>query len=745
MVEMQFIDHPLIKKNSMEARTYQQAIFGRAVQKNTMVVLPTGTGKTNIVIMVAAYRLTKLPDSKILMVAPTRPLVLQHCITFKRIMNLPGQDFQAITGHVPPENRRDVWSGARLIFATPQVVEHDLIGGLLSLENFSLLIMDEVHRATGRYPYPFIASQYMRTAKNPLILALTASPGADAGKIEQIKKNLFIENIEIRTEKDFDVRPYVQPIEIEWRRIELPQPFQDIKRLLGEQLKEHLSVLKKYGFVESPWATKRELLRVQQEIQTKMRENEPSPPQYLYECLIAQTAALRLTHAIELLETQGLDSLHRYLDRMIKRAKMPGSGRAIKLLANDVRTKQIFYVVERLGKQCEHPKLKEVLKIVRQRLSENEKSRIIIFAHYRDSVERLVSELNKFEFIRASKFIGQSSREGEEGMSQKEQAQILDKFKTGEFNVLVATSVGEEGIDIPSVELVIFYEAVPSEIRFIQRRGRTGRVKPGKVIVMLAKGTRDEAFYWSAVHKEKRMREFLKESEDEAPPVEQKVIDEFAREEKVVKVIADHREVPSGVVRELARLGVAVEARQLEVGDYVLSDRVGVERKNVSDFLQSIVDKRLLEQAKRLSQTFERPILILEGEGLYSQRAIHPNAVRGALAAIAVGMGVSIIPTVDEKDTAAVLSIIARREQIEESRKVAVRGEVKGLTLAEQQRFVVEGLPGVSAVLAERLLEHFGTVEKIMIASEKELQEVKGIGPEKAREIRRVLCSLYSP
>jgi Fanconi anemia group M protein len=262
---------------------------------------------------------------------------------------------------------------------------------------------------------------------------------------------------------------------------------------------------------------------------------------------------------------------------------------------------------------------------------------------------------------------------------------------------------------------------------------------------MLAKGTRDEAFYWSAGHKEKRMREYLKESEDEAPSVEQKVIDEFAREEKVVKVIADHREVPSGVVRELARLGVAVEARQLEVGDYVLSDRVGVERKNVSDFLQSIVDKRLLEQAKRLSQTFERPILILEGEGLYSQRAIHPNAVRGALAAIAVGMGVSIIPTVDEKDTAAVLSIIARREQIEESRKVAVRGEVKGLTLAEQQRFVVEGLPGVSAVLAERLLEHFGTVEKIMIASEKELQEVKGIGPEKAREIRRVLCSLYSP
>lgn len=746
MVEMQFVEHPLIKKNSMEARAYQQTIFGQAIQKNTMVVLPTGTGKTNIAIMVAAYRLTKLPDSKILMVAPARPLVLQHYNTFKKIMNLPAHEFQAITGYVSPADRGKIWSYAKLIFATPQVVEHDLISGDLSLENFSLLIMDEVHRAIGKYPYPFIASRYMQTAKNPLILALTASPGANASKIEEIKKNLFIENIEIRTEKDFDVRPYIQPIEIEWRRLELPLPFQDIKHLLEEQLRDHLSILKKYGFIGPSGATKQELLRAQQEIQTKMRESEPSPPQHLYSCLIAQAVAFRLTHAIELLETQGLDSLYNYLDRIIRRAKMPGSSRAVKQMANDVRMKQIFYVVERLGKQYEHPKLKETLRIVSQQLAENEKSRIIIFAHYRDSVERLVTELNKLDFVRASKFIGQASQEGGKGMSQKEQAQILDKFKAGELNVLVATSVGEEGIDIPSVELVVFYEAVPSEIRFIQRRGRTGRVKPGKVIVLLAKGTRDGAFYWSAVYKEKRIRDFLRGGAvEKLPSVEQKVIDEFTREDKVIKIIADHREVPSGVVRELAQLGVTIEARQLEVGDYILSDRVGVERKNVSDFLQSIVDKRLLDQARRLSQAFERPILVLEGEGLYSQRAIHPNAVRGALAAIAIDMGVTIIPTIDEKDTAAVLAIIARREQIEEARKVAVRGEVKGLTLQEQQRFVVEGLPGVSAVLAERLLEHFGTVENVMTASEKELQEVKGIGPEKAREIRRVLCSSYHP
>jgi len=213
--------------------------------------------------------------------------------------------------------------------------------------------------------------------------------------------------------------------------------------------------------------------------------------------------------------------------------------------------------------------------------------------------------------------------------------------------------------------------------------------------------------------------------------------------EKKIKIIADHREVPSGVVHELTQLGVEVEACQLSVGDFILSDRVGVERKSVGDFLQSIVDKRLLSQAKQLGETFERPVLILEGKSLYSRRAIHPNAIRGALAALAVELNIPILPTRDEKETALILVAIARREQVKEAREVVIRGEPKGLTLPEQQRFVVEGLPGVSAVLAKRLLERFSTVERVISASGDELQQVHGIGPEKAKEIRRVLRAEY--
>ncbi len=212
---------------------------------------------------------------------------------------------------------------------------------------------------------------------------------------------------------------------------------------------------------------------------------------------------------------------------------------------------------------------------------------------------------------------------------------------------------------------------------------------------------------------------------------------------KKLKVIADHREEASGVINELKELGAELEICQLKVGDFILSDRVGVERKSVGDFLQSIVDKRLMEQAKLMCETFERPVLIIEGKSLYSRRAIHPNAIRGTLAALAVDIGIPMIPTVDEKETALILFAIARREQMSENREVAIRGESKKLSLPECQRFIVEGLPGVSAVLAKRLLEHFGTAEKVMSVSEKDLQQVHGIGKEKAKEIRRVLTSIY--
>jgi Fanconi anemia group M protein len=210
-----------------------------------------------------------------------------------------------------------------------------------------------------------------------------------------------------------------------------------------------------------------------------------------------------------------------------------------------------------------------------------------------------------------------------------------------------------------------------------------------------------------------------------------------------LRIIADHRETASGVISELRRLGVEVEIQQLKVGDFIVSDHVGIERKSIPDFLQSIIDKRLLEQAGQLTSVFKRPIMILEGEGLYWRRSIHPNAIRGALAALSADFGISILPTSCPEETGLMLVALAKREQVGKKREVAIRGEPKKLSIQEYQRFLVEGLPGVSAVLAKRLLLHFGTVGRVMRASEKDLQKVQGIGKEKAKRIREVLTAEY--
>lgn len=392
----------------------------------------------------------------------------------------------------------------------------------------------------------------------------------------------------------------------------------------------------------------------------------------------------------------------------------------------------------------DHPKLDRLVDIVEG----HREGRILVFTQYRDTVSKIMERLGNLG-IPSHEFIGQSARDGEEGMTQKQQIKILGGFERGEYNVLVATSVAEEGLDIPKVDVVIFYEPIPSEIRSIQRRGRTGRSRAGEVFILMAKGTRDEGYFWSSFHREKKMEEILK---DIKVGVEgrgrQKTLVEYtpAEENSGIKIYADVREKNSDIIRILKE-NAQVELRQLPVGDYILSDRVCVERKTVDDFLQSIIDSRLITQAKELSQNFDAPILMLEGDSMkiYVQRDIHPNAIRGMMSSLAIDFGVSIIPTQNSEDTARTLYVIAKREQEDERRTVSLRGERKPFTLAERQQFIVESLPNVSAILARRLLKHFGSVQDIMNASEKELMEVEGVGKKRADGIIKVAGKDYIP
>jgi Fanconi anemia group M protein len=136
---------------------------------------------------------------------------------------------------------------------------------------------------------------------------------------------------------------------------------------------------------------------------------------------------------------------------------------------------------------------------------------VIVFTQYRDTIDTIISKLSAGN-VQAHRFVGQADKEDSEGMDQKEQTDVLEQFRNGEFNVLVSSSIGEEGLHVPDVDLVVFYEAVPSEIRSIQRRGRTGRTRPGRVVILLAEGTVDEAYYFSSIYREKSMKELVSRS-----------------------------------------------------------------------------------------------------------------------------------------------------------------------------------------------------------------------------------------
>ena len=747
-----------IKPETVEQREYQIKIANSAIKENTLVVLPTGMGKTIIALLIIAEKL-KEENNKILFLAPTKPLVLQHAEFLRKFLTINKDSAVVFTGEISPDKRQNLWKNSRIIVSTPQVIENDLLSKRIDLKEISFIIFDECHHAVGEYAYVFVSEMYQKQREDGLTLGMTASPGNDILKILEVCKNLNISNIEIRTKYDLDVKPYVHDLKITWKDILLPKEFSYTIQLLKKALSDRLQILKTIGVVESSSTSlinRTKLLEAQKKIQTEIRSRQ-KPPKILFKAASIQSEAMKIHYALELLQTQGVNALKNYFQRLGKEASSKESSKASRSIMADSNILEAVAYVKSLD--VEHPKVKEIAEIVKKQIEVNPNSKIIVFTHYRDTsryISKLLENINK---VKPSQFIGQASKEGDKGLSQKEQAKVIENFKNGTFNVLIATSVAEEGLDIPSTDLVIFYEPIPSEIRAIQRRGRTARKMPGKVIILITKGTSDEAYYWASKRKEKRMRSELelirsklnKEFEDTSKfykietngITNQKTLRDYNEKNDQIKIIVDNREYRSNVVRNLAIKETFVEPQQLDVGDYVLSSRIGVERKNVEDFLESLIDGKLFKQMAQLRDAYSRPILILEGENLLTKRNINHNAIFGSLASISVDFGIPVLTTKDANETADLLKVIAQREQRDDKKAVAVRGEKTQMSIRERQQFIIEGLPNVSAVLAKRLLKHFGSVKDIANATEEELLDVKGIGTNIASDILKLLNAIY--
>jgi len=819
------IDGPLLTEGLLEDRSYQTTLAERASDTHTLVCLPTGLGKTAVSLLITAGRLHDV-GGKALLLAPTKPLVSQHADFYREALTIPDEEIVVFTGEVAPEDRADLWEDATVVLATPQVVENDLVGNRISLADVTHCTFDECHRATGDYAYNYIAQRYHEDATDPLVTGMSASPGDDEEAILEVCANLGIRNVEVMTEADADVSAYTHETSLDWERLELPEAVEEIRDLIEEVIKDRLVELKDLGVTRTtqPDVSEREIQKIQGKVQELMNSDDSAG----YEGMSYLAEVRKLRTAMTYIETQSVESFRRYMDRQYEAARSSGASKADQRMVSDPNVKRATRKAEEYDDL--HPKFRRARMRIAETLGINDGERVIVFTESRDTAETLTDFLD--EHFTAERFVGQSDTDGSDGMTQTEQQDTLARFRNGEFEVLVSTSVAEEGLDVPEVDLVLFYEPVPTAIRAIQRKGRTGRQTEGAVTVLLAEDTRDEAYFWKARQDQKQMKQELRglkesvgeiesalsqqveldavevdadgDGESEATgsndssaeatgeePDGQTGLDAFAavdeesdstaeesdtgadepaeeaptsgdeddeREDEVVaeagdaggeniEIVADQRELDSTIARDLStREGIETRLETLAVGDYVLSDRVVVERKTVEDFLDTLTggDRSMFEQVGDAARNYSRPVVIVEGGDLYGERNVHPKAIHGALASLAIDFGASVMQSADEAETTDLLEVIAKREQEQEDREVSVHGEKQSKTLTEQQEYVVASIAEVGPVTARALLADLGTVEAVMTADEEGLLAVEGVGPVTAERIREVVSSSYS-
>jgi Fanconi anemia group M protein len=723
-------------------------------------------GKTPIEVMVLAERLQKIGGRSI-MIAPTNGLVNQHLTDLRELLNIPeGPDaIISLTGSIPPKKRQGMWENARVIVATPQVVRNDVQNGLTNFHDVALLIVDEAHRATGNHAMAEVGDLFAEQQPDGLVLAATASPGYIESDIHEVCDRLRIINIHARPPDDALLVPFVAGLEINDVIVQVPVELRELAKPMTTWMMRIVDKLRRLGYyTRQGHVTNGGLMEARTRISLAIGRGES----IAYRAAKDNAIAMRLNNLISYLLCQGVAATREALRRLDSGDENEAA--SAKEFSADSRVKQLKETLEEM-QEC-HSKVTMVRRMVRRQLKESPNSRIIIFANFRDTVNEIVRVLDDVDGSKPQRFVGQASREGSSGMTQKAQLEGLNAFRSGEANVLVATSVGEEGLDVPNADLVIFYEPIGSEIRTIQRRGRTGRQKEGTVHVLISKDTRDEGARAAAKHREERMHRsiqqvrrkrggspiraegahldsfsledgttaanfLIEESARLAPEltdtnisekVEKSVMatKEIADPESIAKkmrprgqigldafpsddqppriseiskniltteqdeennviiaaeslmqsmqqgvpesdsdamiVTIDHREGQSALAARLRQEGLTVEISSLPIGDVRIGEHVIIERKSARDFVNSIVDGRLLDQAARLVGAAPRSMMIIEGSNLFHHRVVDGQAIMGALATLTLDYGLPVISSSDTAETARFISISARRE-----------------------------------------------------------------------------------
>ena len=841
----------MLSSDHIEARAYQLEAADEALTGSTMLVLPTAAGKTVVAWMVIAERLEST-DGWVLFVAPTVALVEQHLRGLTPALD--GVEPVSITGQNPVAKRPDLWGSSRVIVATPQVVRNDVVRGTLDLSDCSLLVVDEAHHSTGDHAMAQVGEMYHSQSSQPLVFATTASPGSRKDQVREVCTRLGIERIHLRSPDETMLSKHLAGLELQEIRVAVPDEIKELAEPLILWQRGIVDRQRRLGRYVMPGAISHAgLSNAMERSQTAISRGESNA----YQSVSQIATAMRLHHLINHLLSQGCAASREFLLRLSSGDR--STTKSTRGFLRDPRISGLISSLEEMGEV--HSKVGAVRRLVRERLSRDPESRVIVFATFRDTVSALDLALSELRGVRPVRFVGQSSRDGSEGLTAKQQVARLDEFRDGSANVLVATSVGEEGLDIPSADLVIFYEPVTSEIRTIQRRGRTGRHREGEVIVLIAEETRDEGAWVAAERREEHMRravhrvrrevaqgpsanlsnlsgfkviseegvipaiEFVtsqremhraeisesdesvsvqSESPSSLPPdtfraVGQTGLEQFVDDADgeptestsevspspiaVAKdlimleetgppdfpgstITADDREMNSAVVARLRSQGCDLRIDRLVTGDFMIGSRILVERKTVRDFVDSLVDGRLLEQASRLVGAAPRTMIMIEGEGLFQSSRVHPHALMGALTTLTLDFGIPVVTTKDGAESARFLTVAARREgsmldglsESARERLEAVRPEAwkdpvtqaaagarelreRGDDERAAARALLEAIPGIDKVLSVRLLDRFGTIAGVAWAEEGDLDGIEGISDSQVREILRTFRS----
>ncbi|VDN96713.1 unnamed protein product [Rodentolepis nana] len=507
---------------SVELRTYQFTITERCLYQNCLVCIPTGLGKTLIAAVVLHNFLRWYPNSRVVFMAPTRPLVSQQMLACRDLTGLSISGEHAaeaveLTGTTPPPQRAAMWSGQhRAFFLTPQVIANDLASGICPATSISCIIIDEAHKATGNHAYCQVIRGITGEPYNHRqfrIVALSATPSTHLLGAQSIIANLLISHLEVRNESSLDVRPYCHRRAIETIVVRLDPQLSTFKLRLCALAVPPLQRLCERNALWTPNHGKQPdpesfapftLVKARE---TFLKQNQFSP----YTGMIMRDfrIATCFARSLQLLTQYGLRPVYQFLlsntESSDELAQVSGLQELITDIGSALGINKSDEAMSQLPFVFGHPKLFKLRDVLMDHFSKSvtnclsqRGTRAIVFTQYRDSVADIMHMLKSYStLLRPAVFVGQSSCDQghvRKKNTQRDQLEVMEAFREGRVNILISTSIGEEGLDIGQVDLIVCYDAHKSPSRLIQRLGRTGRKRSGRVVVLLTEGREQSNF-----------------------------------------------------------------------------------------------------------------------------------------------------------------------------------------------------------------------------------------------------------